>query len=725
MKMNTIKKRIITGIVSSAMIVGCVGGLTGCGEADKSGRDMVIELIDPVGAAESCVAAQYRSIYNSDSYSGMVCPKVTEYAYDSSVQFANYGNMPGQAVESGDSLILGDSTQIDKAIESLEKSLEAMVESHNDYIEDLTKTQSDRELDLTNADIDLRNCNNAKPKEADYQTTDEYQKALDEWQKEYDKYDNAYGKAYIYLEMIKQTIKETNELYDLDYEYQLSSLNKLKAERKNGILKSDIDGYVVAFNYYSPGEYISGGLPAAVVGDFDVKEIRCEFINSGIINKAESVYAMVNGEKFEVEYQAIDSEEYDRLKELNDAVYSNFHVVDPEGKIQIGDYAVIVVVNEVRENVLCIPKSAISTDDTGSFVYRNNGSTYEVTYIKTGVNDGLYTEVLAGLEEGDMIKSSLLVTAGSNEATIGYGSVSNEFSESGYLFYTDQQNIYNDIEYGIVYIDEICVSQYEQVTKGQEIAKIHVVADTIEIARQERNLLRKNEYLQKLVDEDKDRSEDNKQNTRAIEQTEKEIAELEDKIAHMKRDGSTTSIVSPIDGIITEVMTAKSGDLLSYNRKIAMVADQTKVFIIVDDPDHRLTYGNEVSVSYKDNDGNQRVADGMVVTVNNMVLSKKIQNDYALVQIPAEDVAMMAGSTRNSDGWWGRQTYRITATVRSAENVLVIPRRAVTEGDKATFVTVKDENGTIKRVSFVAGGADSTYYWVAEGLTEGMTVCWE
>lgn len=725
MKMNTIKKRIITGIVSSAMIVGCLGTLTGCGETDKTGRNMNIELIDPVGTAESCVAVQYRNIYNSESYSAMVCPKVTEYSYDSSVKFAAYGKMPGEQVSNGDGLILSDTTAIDKSISGLEDSIKAMEETYADTMEELNKSLSDAETNYNYSNGILENWVNTKKGAGDFQSDTEYQTYLSEWQKTYDEWNTKNGKNYIALEKVKQTIKETGELYELDHSYQVTSLNNLKADRNNVTLKSKQNGYVVAVNYYEPGEYISGGVPATVVGDLDTKEIRCEFINKGVINKAESVYAMVNGEKYEVEYEAIDTDEYDRLKELNGNVYSTFHAVDPEGKIQIGDYAVIVIVKEIRENVLCVPKSAISSDETGYYVYLNNGTSYEPVYIKTGVSDGLYTEVLSGLSEGDMIKSSLLITGGSNEAKIVYGSVSAEFSENGYLYYTEEQNVLNKVEYGVVYLDEICVSQYEQVTKGQEIAKIHVVSDTIEIARQERILLRKNENLQKLIDEDAARSADDKQNTKAIERAQKEIQELQDKINKMKADGNTKSIVSPIDGIITDIISAKVGDLLNYDKKIAMVADQSKVFIAVDDQNHRLTYGNNVKVSYRDNDGNSCVADGMVVTVNNMVLSSRIQNDYVLVQIPAADIAKMAGSNRNSDGWWSRQTYNVTATVRSAQNVLVIPRRAVTEGDNATFVTVKDENGTIKRVSFVAGGSDSTNYWVAEGLTEGMTVCWE
>lgn len=725
MNINRISKKFISSVVASALVVGSAFGLTGCGNADRTGRNMEIELINPVGAAESSVTAAYRSIYNSTSYSALVLPRVVEYAYDSSVAFYKYGNMPGEAVESGDSLILGDTTKLDEQIKKLRESISDMEENYNEKIADLTQALAEAKADMDYKEDIVNNLKNNKPTNDGSKTDDEYNAELNKWQKDCTTWDAYYGQAYILVEKYNQSIKETNELYELDHSYQVSSLNSLLADRNEVILATDMDGYVVACNDYEPGEYISGGVSASAVGDFDIKEIKCEFINSGIINRAEAYYAVVNGVKYDVEYQAIDTEEYDRLKELNGTVYSTFIVDDPENKIKIGDYAVIVVVNDVREDVLCVPKSAISTDESGSYVYKFNGSTYDITYIKTGISDGVYTEVLSGVENGDIIKSALVITAGKNEATLTYGSVGSSFSETGYLYYTDTQIVKTGIEYGIVYLDEICVSRYEQVTKGQTLIKVHVVSDTIEIARQERLLLRENEDLQKLIDEDKDRADDDKKNTKAIAQAQKRIAELQELINHMKSDGSTTEIVSPVDGIITEVLSASVGDLLNGDRRIATVADQSQFFIAVDDSNHQLTYGNSVEVSYRDNEGNSRVAEGTVVTINNMALSSKLQNDYALVQVPTADIALMAGSNRNSDGWWSRQSYNVTATIRSEENVLLIPRSAVTVGDSATFVTVKDENGTLRRVSFVAGGSDATNYWAAEGLTEGMVVCWE
>ena len=57
--------------------------------------------------------------------------------------------------------------------------------------------------------------------------------------------------------------------------------------------------------------------------------------------------------------------------------------------------------------------------------------------------------------------------------------------------------------------------------------------------------------------------------------------------------------------------------------------------------------------------------------------------------------------------------------------MLIVPKAAVVNKDKSTYVTVVKGDGSVEQRSFVPGGSDNNYYWVVEGLTEGMTICWE
>ena len=63
--------------------------------------------------------------------------------------------------------------------------------------------------------------------------------------------------------------------------------------------------------------------------------------------------------------------------------------------------------------------------------------------------------------------------------------------------------------------------------------------------------------------------------------------------------------------------------------------------------------------------------------------------------------------------------------VQEMRDVLLVPAKAVTKKDGVTYVKVVLDDGTVVNRSFIAGGGDSNYYWVIDGLTEGMKLCWE
>ena len=176
--------------------------------------------------------------------------------------------------------------------------------------------------------------------------------------------------------------------------------------------------------------------------------------------------------------------------------------------------------------------------------------------------------------------------------------------------------------------------------------------------------------------------------------------------------------------MITSVTGKESGELLYYKEEILSIANGQSCFIMVEDGDGKLSYGNTVTVSYKDDAGSTKTAEGLVATANPMCLGRSLKTGYALVQLSAETVAEIEGSTRNSDGWWSVTRVSVTADLRNMDNVLLIPKSAVNQQMGATYVTVTDKDGNIKEQAFVAGGSDASNYWVAGGLEEGMSICW-
>ena len=132
-----------------------------------------------------------------------------------------------------------------------------------------------------------------------------------------------------------------------------------------------------------------------------------------------------------------------------------------------------------------------------------------------------------------------------------------------------------------------------------------------------------------------------------------------------------------------------------------------------------------MEISYQDESGAQKSVECQVATVNLKLLDKSLQSGQAVVKLPLEVAAEIAGSSRNNEGWWSLSRVNVKAQLRNVDNVLLVPKKAVKEVNRTTYVTVVEDNGARRQQAFVAGGADSDNYWVVTGLTEGTKICWE
>ena len=101
-------------------------------------------------------------------------------------------------------------------------------------------------------------------------------------------------------------------------------------------------------------------------------------------------------------------------------------------------------------------------------------------------------------------------------------------------------------------------------------------------------------------------------------------------------------------------------------------------------------------------------------------------SDYTYIAVPADKAGEIFGGLFAQDrGRWSMYPYQLNGVVRNMDNVLVVPKKAVTEKNGNTYVSVVKENGEIVAQRFVAGGYNANNYWVVEGLTEGMEICLE
>ncbi len=725
------------GINTRKMMAACLClmcFLSGCAGESKETVSENIELLEPVNTVAEFEKAAYRNLYDVDMYSASVFPFVEEYAFARDEKFAGYGALPGEEIKKKETLVYSDSESLEKQIESMEERLESMDEEYLDYVETLAEEWEETKPKLDYNKTIYDNClkNKPAPYVADETLSQEEQDAAYAqwqylyglWESQTHEWEGHYRKLAHSIDMQEKALAQKTALYQLDRAYYEKQLERIKEQRVDGSIIADMNGEVVAISDLSYGSNVSKETPIIAIGNMDTKVLRCNYINSTVISAAKDLYAFIDGKQYEVEYQEISAEEYTELTAAGETVYSTFYLKDDADEVEIGDFAVIVVVGKRLENVLSVPKEAIHKDETGYYVYVLEGNESIYTYVETGMSDGVYTEIKSGLTEGQKVLMTTTRQYGNGRATVQKGSFNSTFEGSGFMYYPSSRMLQNPIEYGTVYFDELLVSQYQHVDEGDVIATIRVQANELEIERQETKLKRLQERLADYMEQNaEDTSEAVLENIASRQEAIEDVKEL---IAEMKEDAATTEIRADRTGVIIWATNHQKEDILYYNEDLLQIADEETCYVILENTNQLLNYGNEVSISYEDREGNTKTASGTVATISAAGITgafKAINTQYSMILLPPDVIADMAFATPVYGGWWNRNRYAVNAVIREMDNVLVVPKSAVTEIAGNTYVNVVDENGNVTTCSFIAGGFDSKNYWVIEGLSEGMNVC--
>lgn len=716
-----IKKRVISSLLACALAF----TFAGCsGTAEETSQDAGIALVEPVVEAVSGEKAAYRNIYNYKTYSGFVYPTVTEYSFTKSTQLEEMNAFWGASVEKNTVLASGSTEALDEQIKNMEERIASMDENiiktqqklDDDLAPDIEEEKRLAQiLSIYDQSIPPQNvpASSLDPNAGEEMVPNpEYAK----WESERRVWEGKYRILAHNIDMREESFRQQKELYDLERAYLTAQLGDMKTARRNNTVTSKIPGEVVAINLKESANR-DAEEPVVAVGDMEQKILMTDYITKSDMSKAVDVYALMDGKRYEVEYVPMSNDEYTKITADGGKAYTTFRFLDDITGIEVGDFAVITVFTDKKENVLSVPKSALRKDENGYFVYvmKNGDSVY--TSVKIGVSDGVYTEILSGIAEGDVVMVDNAMEYSGSTATVQYGSYSTAFKNNGHMFYSEYEDVGNPIEYGTTYFGEYLVVPYQHVEKGDVIATIRVKKDEITIQRNKVKLQRAQERLDELI------AENNENNAELIETRKEEIAEIQELIKDMESDAVTTQIRASRSGIVTKLGRYEKETILYHESFIATIADETSCYLELENKNQLLRYGNEVTISYTGQDQTAKTSSGIVASISSVAVSDTLQSDYAYILLPEESIGDMAQSNNNRDSYWNPNRYQVTATVRTMDNILVVPRSAVREIDGRPYVYVKDEQGNVKAVGFVAAGYNASEYWVIEGLTEGMVLC--
>lgn len=285
---------------------------------------------------------------------------------------------------------------------------------------------------------------------------------------------------------------------------------------------------------------------------------------------------------------------------------------------------------------------------------------------------------------------------------------------------------------GTMRLTELLVEKYQYVKAGTPVARVTMEIDEVDLQELERKLLRlqqryiaaQEEFLESQEKREElfarwppQRTIDIIRHDQAqldFDQTaagyERQIAELQKRIEELRRLAGQTEIVAPQDGFILDVSYLQRGQKLDDGTVILRLAPADKICLEFPDQLEHYGYGNQVTLSV----GERRVAqsyDAMVVSAVGKALSS--QWDVSVSRLEGEyDIAQLLGNG----------PFNVIGETSVMENVLLVPAEAVTVEKQKYYVTVLGEGGSMTKTQFIPGGGNGEYYWVFDGLKEGVRI---
>lgn len=718
-------KRALALVLSSVMLI------SGCGKNGAPEDEIV--LIDPVSSANVTETVARRTIYDYEVLDGGVFPVITEYSAATGMKAADIGYFPGQNVFAGNVLFSGDMKDYYDQQRSIQDSLDELIISYAE-----SRRVNEIKLRELGYWIDYRD--NGSENSTYMQVI--IQKALFE------------------KEMLEYTINDNDMIYNLDvahYNYLLTSLAAKQADR---LVTSHMNGTMVAVSNVSPGALVSEGTNVAAVTDGHSLNILAEYRSTREIENAIEYYAIIDGKRYELTYVPYSTTELSALKASGTEVYSVFRFADPEGTVKVGQKVNIVVIKDKKENLLSVSNSAIHRDDGGFYVSLASG---DKAYITKGMTDGVFTEILSGVNEGDVLLLDSYNEAPENVATLTRGDFYIKYEGTGYLYYPDITNITNNVKYGTVTLTLKNVTQGQRVKKGDVIAYVSVSENNVlleELTLKLTRLGERRDKAQEAVDDplteylDKDVQEKMKN---AVSSYDRQIQSISEQILEIQEAYNVTAFYAPCDGVVGYITDLSDGAVLKANELIATVASDSSEYLYATNESKILLYGMELTGEYTNpNTGETVTFPATVSSVSFGPVSKDLTSDRVYImptgvtlpggahdptaEIAAEIPSGVAVVANNPYEEWllqqeaanapAKQSYTLTGYLEYETDVVLVPAKAVTFSGDQAYVTVFDGEKYIK-IGFIAGGANPTksvlidnvaYIWAAEGLEEGMVV---
>lgn len=365
--MNKKRIKLLSYITLTSLV------LCSCGGKKKEAP----ELLDPVTITESFRPVEYGDVGEVKINTGVVVPKEYCYFWDTNVAVEEITVDVGQFVNAGDVLAKADVEIAKDVIDGL----------YNEIANLNANFQADNEI------------YNYKRRELELVKKGAKEAGNEE----------AVKKA----EKDLSVIAENNRYDRLLYEYKVAQRNK-SIEKQNklvadGKLVADVSGYVTYVKNLTESVNVTNADNVVVIADYEdtyieVPEILLtpEYRNLHK-NGDTKYYTEIEGERYNLQEIKYTPQELVVADNKGLSPYIRFKIEDNSKLPELGTNIPVFTSTDVLENVMVVGNDSIFEDEKGKYVYVKNGDTKNLRYVEIGKTGRNYSEVVSGVNEGDLL----------------------------------------------------------------------------------------------------------------------------------------------------------------------------------------------------------------------------------------------------------------------------------------------------------------------------------
>lgn len=259
-------------------------------------------------------------------------------------------------------------------------------------------------------------------------------------------------------------------------------------------------------------------------------------------------------------------------------------------------------------------------------------------------------------------------------------------------------------------VDELTVEEAQlKLTRLQErYAKAEAkLTEDLEDLRVERSITY-NDYERFVIDV---RSEQLKLDWEKTKRNyEKQITDASEKLTDLKESMDATEITAPQSGYVIYSTRYPAGTELENGAYICHILTGDDFYVQTGNQADQFGFG--MTMSFR---SMEEVVEGTVISGGSPALYGNLDTGEATFAVLFDEVSPEM-NLRQSD------SVVMEGNLKTVENVILVPKSAVTVEDENCYVTVMKEDGSLLKTEFIPGGENSEQYWVYEGLEEGTQI---